>query len=113
MIGLIFRYECILGGYLVDSGIESRPSGLESSALTTRIPTNNSKQLESSSDEGLKTKSAECFSVLKVAAIHDISRSCLDPNDFTVLNCIVKGHATLLTPSLRLRFGSRFTLLAT
>ncbi|GFY25262.1 hypothetical protein TNCV_2483821 [Trichonephila clavipes] len=30
-----------------------------------------------------------------VAAIRDISRSCLDPNDFTVLNCIVKGHASL------------------
>ncbi|GFX20585.1 uncharacterized protein TNCV_3489411 [Trichonephila clavipes] len=31
----------------------------------------------------------------QVAAIRDISRSCLDPNDFTVLNCIVKGHASL------------------
>ncbi|GFU02001.1 DUF5641 domain-containing protein [Trichonephila clavipes] len=49
----------------------------------------------------------------KVAAIRDISRSCLDPNDFTVLNCIVKGHASLSPPSLRLRSCSRFTLLAT
>ncbi|GFY11930.1 hypothetical protein TNCV_4974301 [Trichonephila clavipes] len=47
------------------------------------------------------------------AAIRDISRSCLDPNDFTVLNCIVKGHASLSPPSLRLRLCSRFTLLAT
>ncbi|GFS85801.1 hypothetical protein TNCV_2973441 [Trichonephila clavipes] len=31
----------------------------------------------------------------RVAAIRDISHSCLDPNDFTVLNCIVKGHASL------------------
>ncbi|GFU77575.1 uncharacterized protein TNCV_3499471 [Trichonephila clavipes] len=49
----------------------------------------------------------------QVAAIREISRSCLDPNDFTVLNCIVKGHASLSTPSLRLRLCSRFTLLAT
>ncbi|GFT22201.1 hypothetical protein TNCV_3272391 [Trichonephila clavipes] len=49
----------------------------------------------------------------RVAAIRDISRSCLDPNDFTVLNCIVKGHASLSPPSLRLRLRSRFTLLAT
>ncbi|GFY02144.1 transposable element Tcb1 transposase [Trichonephila clavipes] len=48
-----------------------------------------------------------------VAAIRDISRSHLDPNDFTVLNCIVKGHAFLSPPSLRLRLCSRFTLLAT
>ncbi|GFV69255.1 hypothetical protein TNCV_3861771 [Trichonephila clavipes] len=48
-----------------------------------------------------------------VAAIRDISRSCLDLNDFTVLNCIVKGHASLSPPSLRLRLCSRFTLLAT
>ncbi|GFW15547.1 hypothetical protein TNCV_4656871 [Trichonephila clavipes] len=48
-----------------------------------------------------------------VAAIRDISRSRLDPNDFTVLNCIVKGHASLSPPSLRLRLCSRFTLLAT
>ncbi|GFW66496.1 retrovirus-related Pol polyprotein from transposon TNT 1-94 [Trichonephila clavipes] len=34
-----------------------------------------------------------------VAAIHDISRSRLDPNDFTVLNCIVKAHAFLSPPS--------------
>ncbi|GFY11909.1 hypothetical protein TNCV_4974091 [Trichonephila clavipes] len=47
------------------------------------------------------------------AAIRDISRSCLDPNDFTVLNFIVKGHASLSLPSLRLRLCSRFTLLAT
>ncbi|GFU61859.1 hypothetical protein TNCV_375171, partial [Trichonephila clavipes] len=47
-----------------------------------------------------------------VAAIRYISRSYLDPNDFTVLNCIVKGHASLSSPSLRLRFCSRFTLLA-
>ncbi|GFW28585.1 hypothetical protein TNCV_2317331 [Trichonephila clavipes] len=45
-------------------------------------------------------------------AIRDISRSCLDPNDFAVLNCIVKGHASLSPPSLRLRLCSRFTLLA-
>ncbi|PRD23568.1 UNVERIFIED_CONTAM: hypothetical protein NCL1_46006 [Trichonephila clavipes] len=43
---------------------------------------------------------------LFAAAIRDISRSCRDPNDFTVLNCIVKdfsphpidsvkGHASL------------------
>ncbi|GFW92877.1 hypothetical protein TNCV_3495101 [Trichonephila clavipes] len=50
---------------------------------------------------------------LMVAAIRDISRSCLDPNDFTVLNCIVKGHAFLSPRSLRLRLCSRFTLLAT
>ncbi|GFX29627.1 hypothetical protein TNCV_4776991 [Trichonephila clavipes] len=50
--------------------------------------------------------------VKKVAAIRDISRSYLDPNDFTVLNCIVKGHASLSPPSLRLRLCSRFTLLA-
>ncbi|GFT27967.1 uncharacterized protein TNCV_643841 [Trichonephila clavipes] len=49
----------------------------------------------------------------QVAAIRDIFRSCLDPNDFTVLNCIVKGHASLSPPSLRLRLCSRFTLLAT
>ncbi|GFV40178.1 hypothetical protein TNCV_3953751 [Trichonephila clavipes] len=49
----------------------------------------------------------------KVAAIRDISHSCLNPNDFTVLNCIVKGHASLSPPSLRLRLCSRFTLLAT
>ncbi|GFT39318.1 hypothetical protein TNCV_2422321 [Trichonephila clavipes] len=50
---------------------------------------------------------------IKVAAIRDIPRSCLDPNDFTVINCIVKGHASLLHPSLRLCLCSRFTLLAT
>ncbi|GFX22115.1 hypothetical protein TNCV_3054711 [Trichonephila clavipes] len=49
----------------------------------------------------------------EVAAIRDIFRSCLDPNDFTVLNCIVKGHASLSPHSLRLRLCSRFTLLAT
>ncbi|GFV96634.1 hypothetical protein TNCV_3387271 [Trichonephila clavipes] len=49
----------------------------------------------------------------KVAAIRNISRSCLDPNDFTVLNCIVKGHASLSLPSLWLRLCSGFTLLAT
>ncbi|GFT80872.1 uncharacterized protein TNCV_2714961 [Trichonephila clavipes] len=49
----------------------------------------------------------------EVAAIRDISRSCLDPNAFTVLNCIVKGHGSLSPPSLRLRLCSRFTLLAT
>ncbi|GFV04179.1 hypothetical protein TNCV_918001 [Trichonephila clavipes] len=49
----------------------------------------------------------------RVAAIRNISRSCLDPNDFTVLNCTVKGHASLSPPSLRLRLCSRFTLLAT
>ncbi|GFS92350.1 hypothetical protein TNCV_411061 [Trichonephila clavipes] len=48
----------------------------------------------------------------KVVAIRDISRSCLDPNDFTVLNCIVKGHASLSPPSLQLRLCSRFSLLA-
>ncbi|GFX14266.1 hypothetical protein TNCV_1767601 [Trichonephila clavipes] len=30
---------CVLGGYLVASGIEPRPSGLESDALTTRLLT--------------------------------------------------------------------------
>ncbi|GFX81710.1 hypothetical protein TNCV_3726871 [Trichonephila clavipes] len=49
----------------------------------------------------------------KVAAIRHISHSCLDPNDFTVLNCIVKGHASLSPPSLRFHLCSRFTLLAT
>ncbi|GFU81745.1 hypothetical protein TNCV_3086571 [Trichonephila clavipes] len=49
----------------------------------------------------------------KVAVIRDISRSCLDPNNFTVHNCIVKGHASLSPPSLRLRLCSRFSLLAT
>ncbi|GFX89209.1 retrovirus-related Pol polyprotein from transposon opus [Trichonephila clavipes] len=48
----------------------------------------------------------------KVTVIRDISRSCLDPNDFTVLNCIVKGHASLSPPSLWRRLCSRFTLLA-
>ncbi|GFW97865.1 uncharacterized protein TNCV_1426281 [Trichonephila clavipes] len=33
------RTPCVLGGYLVASGIEPRPSGLESDALTTRLPT--------------------------------------------------------------------------
>ncbi|GFT33594.1 uncharacterized protein TNCV_4381771 [Trichonephila clavipes] len=33
------RTPCILGGYLVASGIEPRPSGLEYDALTTRLPT--------------------------------------------------------------------------
>ncbi|GFY32517.1 uncharacterized protein TNCV_3560251 [Trichonephila clavipes] len=51
--------------------------------------------------------------VWRVAAIRHISHSCLDPNDFTVVNCIVKGHASLSPPSLRLRLCSRFTLLAT
>ncbi|GFW55369.1 hypothetical protein TNCV_117531 [Trichonephila clavipes] len=50
---------------------------------------------------------------LDVAVIRDISCSCLDPNDFTVLNCIVKGHASLSSPSMPLRLCSRFTLLAT
>ncbi|GFW15713.1 hypothetical protein TNCV_3582111 [Trichonephila clavipes] len=49
----------------------------------------------------------------EVAAIRDISRSCLDPNVFTVLNCIAKGHASLSPPSLRFRLCSCFTLLAT
>ncbi|GFX20605.1 hypothetical protein TNCV_4269371 [Trichonephila clavipes] len=49
----------------------------------------------------------------EVAAIRDISRSCLDPNDFAVLNCIVKGHVSLSPPSLRLRLCLRFTLFAT
>ncbi|GFW76447.1 uncharacterized protein TNCV_1582261 [Trichonephila clavipes] len=49
----------------------------------------------------------------KVAAIRHISHSCLDPTDFTVVNCIVKGHVSLSPPSLRLRLCSRFTLLAT
>ncbi|GFV70193.1 uncharacterized protein TNCV_2553371 [Trichonephila clavipes] len=52
-------------------------------------------------------------SPLTVAAIRHISHSCLDPNDFTVVNCIVKGHASLSSPSLRLRLCSRFTLIAT
>ncbi|GFY29493.1 hypothetical protein TNCV_2626641 [Trichonephila clavipes] len=30
---------CVLGGYLVASGIEPRPSGLGSDALTIRLPT--------------------------------------------------------------------------
>ncbi|GFX36383.1 hypothetical protein TNCV_4932961 [Trichonephila clavipes] len=50
---------------------------------------------------------------MQVAAIRDISRSCLDANEFTVLNCIVKGHASLSPPSLRLRLCSCFSLLAT
>ncbi|GFU80542.1 hypothetical protein TNCV_534161 [Trichonephila clavipes] len=54
----------------------------------------------------------QCLSP-QVAAIRHISRLCLDPNDSTVLNCIVKGHASLSPPSLRLRLCSRFTLLAT
>ncbi|GFY01482.1 hypothetical protein TNCV_2606691 [Trichonephila clavipes] len=33
------RTPCILGGYLVALGIETRPSSLESNALTTRLPT--------------------------------------------------------------------------
>ncbi|GFU98506.1 hypothetical protein TNCV_3653371 [Trichonephila clavipes] len=33
------RTPCVLGGYLVTSGIEHRPSGLQSDALTTRLPT--------------------------------------------------------------------------
>ncbi|GFT18953.1 transposable element Tcb1 transposase [Trichonephila clavipes] len=33
------RTPCALGGYLVASDIEPRPSGLESDALTTRLPT--------------------------------------------------------------------------
>ncbi|GFX47433.1 hypothetical protein TNCV_1734201 [Trichonephila clavipes] len=49
----------------------------------------------------------------QVAAIRHISHSYLDPNDFTVVNCIVKGHASLSPPSLRLRLCSRFTLRAT
>ncbi|GFX92338.1 transposable element Tcb1 transposase [Trichonephila clavipes] len=50
-----------------------------------------------------------------VAANRHISHSFLDPNDFTVVNCIVKGHASLSLspPSLRFRLCSRFTLLAT
>ncbi|GFW92832.1 integrase catalytic domain-containing protein [Trichonephila clavipes] len=55
----------------------------------------------------------EMRKLLQVAAIRDIFRLYLDPNDFTVLNCIVKGHASLSPPSLRLRLCSRFTLLAT
>ncbi|GFW48724.1 hypothetical protein TNCV_4243051 [Trichonephila clavipes] len=33
------RSPCVFGGYLVASGIEPRQSGLESDALTTRLPT--------------------------------------------------------------------------
>ncbi|GFU81738.1 hypothetical protein TNCV_3086501 [Trichonephila clavipes] len=33
------RTPCVLGGYLVASGIEPKPSGLESDALTTRLLT--------------------------------------------------------------------------
>ncbi|GFU80427.1 hypothetical protein TNCV_3521991 [Trichonephila clavipes] len=51
--------------------------------------------------------------LVDVAAIRHISHSCLDPNNFTVINCIVKGHVSLSSPSLRLRLCSRFTLLAT
>ncbi|GFT94887.1 hypothetical protein TNCV_1471941 [Trichonephila clavipes] len=38
---LIYRARalCVLGGYLVPSGIEPRSSGLEADALTTRLPT--------------------------------------------------------------------------
>ncbi|GFX58736.1 tigger transposable element-derived protein 1 [Trichonephila clavipes] len=36
----------------------------------------------------------ESLLMMKVAAIRHISHSCLDPNDFTVVNCIVKGHAS-------------------
>ncbi|GFS99128.1 hypothetical protein TNCV_822501 [Trichonephila clavipes] len=50
---------------------------------------------------------------IQIAAICDISRSCLDPNGFAVLNCIVKIHTSLSPPSLRLRLCSRFTLLST
>ncbi|GFT66431.1 hypothetical protein TNCV_3208691 [Trichonephila clavipes] len=32
------RSPCVLGGYLVASGIESRPPGLESDTRTTRLP---------------------------------------------------------------------------
>ncbi|GFW81036.1 hypothetical protein TNCV_4804041 [Trichonephila clavipes] len=53
------------------------------------------------------------FRTWQVAAIRHISHSCLHPNDFTVVNCIVKGHASLSPPSMRLRLCSRFTLLAT
>ncbi|GFW77220.1 hypothetical protein TNCV_2726501 [Trichonephila clavipes] len=61
--------------------------------------------------QGLFESIPRCMAT--VAAIRDISRSCLDPNDFTVLNCIVKGHASLSLPSLRLRLCSRITILAT
>ncbi|GFV26577.1 hypothetical protein TNCV_2102421 [Trichonephila clavipes] len=62
----------------------------------------------------MHVKSVESSNVLSlVAAICHTSHSCLDPNDFTVVNCIVKGHASHSPPSLRLRLCSRFTLLAT
>ncbi|GFU78656.1 uncharacterized protein TNCV_2302671 [Trichonephila clavipes] len=67
--------------------------------------------------EGCQLRCPPCHSTedqnYEVAAIRDISRSCLYPNDFAVLNCIVKGHASLSPPSLQLRLCSRFTLFAT
>ncbi|GFT80567.1 hypothetical protein TNCV_5122741 [Trichonephila clavipes] len=33
------RNPCVLGGYLEASGMDPRPSGLESDVLTTRLPT--------------------------------------------------------------------------
>ncbi|GFW45031.1 DDE_3 domain-containing protein [Trichonephila clavipes] len=42
-----------------------------------------------------------------VTTIGHISLSCLYPNDLTVVNCIVKGHASLSPPSLRLRLYSQ------
>ncbi|GFV56632.1 transposable element Tc1 transposase [Trichonephila clavipes] len=60
----------------------------------------------------LQVIAAQITAVIQVDVIRGISRSCLDPNDFTVLNCIVKCHTSFSPPSLRLRLCSRFTLLA-
>ncbi|GFX39761.1 transposable element Tcb1 transposase [Trichonephila clavipes] len=78
-------------------------------------PTNKNSLIRALTEEWDKLPQQLLDNVVQsmVAAIHRISHSCLDPKDFTVLNCIVKGHASLSSPSLWLRLCSRFTLLAT
>ncbi|GFV85643.1 hypothetical protein TNCV_3436461 [Trichonephila clavipes] len=81
--------------------------------LQRRMQFDVSQQFQKEADGGENPTYFVSFLQPQVAAIRHLSHLCLDPNDFTVVNCIVKGHASLTPPSLRLRLCSRFTLLAT
>ncbi|GFT30194.1 hypothetical protein TNCV_3466671 [Trichonephila clavipes] len=54
----------------------------------------------SSFQKALQVIAEDMVQKLQVAAIRNISLMVLDPNDFIVLNCFVKGHASLSPPSL-------------
>ncbi|GFX48614.1 hypothetical protein TNCV_585111 [Trichonephila clavipes] len=60
---------CVIGGYLVASGIKPRPCGLESDALTTRLPTARNLIPRASFSKDKKA----CLSAVGVRAMISIS----------------------------------------